>query len=116
MAISYQWRKDGVDIPGATDATYTTPSLNVSDDGSIYKCVVTDTVSNISVTSDGAALTVNATGDSPVITDQPDSVSVNQDSSASFGIAVETSGVAVIANHLFRMNSLFKSGIYTPAP
>jgi len=50
-------------------------------------------------------LTVNATGDPPVITDQPDSVAVDQDSTAVFGLAVESSGAVVIANHLFKMMS-----------
>lgn len=31
--LAYQWRKDGVDIPGATDASYTNASLALTDAG-----------------------------------------------------------------------------------
>jgi hypothetical protein len=34
--VTYQWRKHGVDISGATQATYTTPALAAADDGAGY--------------------------------------------------------------------------------
>src|SRR5207248_1372028 len=37
--LSYQWRKDGVNIFGATDSTYTFPSAQAGDQG-IYDVVV----------------------------------------------------------------------------
>ncbi len=117
MAINYQWRKDGVVVSGATDAIYTTPSLNLSDDGSLYSCVVTNTVSNISVTSEKAVLTVNATGDPPVITNQPDSIAVDQDSTAVFGIAIESDLVVpAISNYLFRMSIRRPLGVGVGVP
>lgn len=40
-AATYQWRKDGVDIPGATMDTFSIPTLALTDSAS-YTCVVTD--------------------------------------------------------------------------
>lgn len=39
-ALGYQWTRDGVAIPGATAASYTTPALAVADSGSDYAVVV----------------------------------------------------------------------------
>lgn len=33
---SYQWRRNGTDLPGATSASYTTPALQTSDDATRY--------------------------------------------------------------------------------
>src|SRR5204862_2918445 len=35
-----QWRKNGVDIPGATGITYTTPILGTSDSGANYSVAI----------------------------------------------------------------------------
>jgi glucose/arabinose dehydrogenase len=56
--LSYQWRKNGANIPGATGTSYTLPSAALSDDGSIFDVVVTNAFG--SDTSDGAILTVTA--------------------------------------------------------
>lgn len=39
-ALGYQWTRDGVAIPGATAASYTTPALGLVDSGSNYGVVV----------------------------------------------------------------------------
>ena len=39
---SYQWRKNGVDIGGATNDTYITPPLTLSDNNALYSCIVTN--------------------------------------------------------------------------
>jgi hypothetical protein len=57
-APGYQWRKGGVDISGATSASYTIPSALPADAGT-YDVVVSNTLG--SVTSTGAILTVTAT-------------------------------------------------------
>jgi PKD repeat protein len=62
--LSYQWQKDGADLPGATGTAYTTPPVSMADDGSTYRCVVTNSVG--SETSSSATLTV-ADGTPPVI-------------------------------------------------
>lgn len=54
--LTYQWRRDGVDIPGATGATYITPPMNEVDSGSVYDVVVAN--GEGSVTSAPAVLTV----------------------------------------------------------
>ncbi len=55
--LSYQWQKNGVDIPGATSSTYT-PNASGS-----YTCVVTNTEaghSATSVTSDAAVVNIKS--------------------------------------------------------
>ncbi len=54
--VTYQWRKDGVDIPGATDATYVLPSVQAFHAGD-YTVVVTNPFGE--VTSDAATLTID---------------------------------------------------------
>ena len=55
--LSYQWRKDGVAISGATSSTYTIASTKTTDAGS-YTVVVTNSAG--SVTSSAATLTLSA--------------------------------------------------------
>ena len=57
--LSYQWKRDGADIAGATASTYTTPVLAVGDSGKAYTVVVRDTAGQ-ATTSAAAVLTVNA--------------------------------------------------------
>lgn len=68
--LTYQWRRNGTAIAGATAATLTLPSALVAEAGA-YTVVVTNAAS--SVTSAAANLTVNAGGGvgSPAITLQP---------------------------------------------
>jgi hypothetical protein len=40
LPICYQWRRDGVDIPGATSASYTIQQASAADDGATFSCVV----------------------------------------------------------------------------
>jgi len=54
--LTYQWKKGGTNIPGATSATYTMPSVVEADEAS-YTVAVTGTVGT--VTSNAAVLTVN---------------------------------------------------------
>lgn len=71
-ATGYQWKKDGSDIPSATDATYSKSGALPADAGS-YTCVVTG--AGGSVTSSPATVTVNAL---PVITQQPTNQEINE--------------------------------------
>jgi hypothetical protein len=54
--FSYQWRKNGLQILGATLSSYTTPPVTPSDDGTYFDVVVTNAAG--SVTSNAARLTV----------------------------------------------------------
>ncbi len=54
--LMYQWQRNGVDIPGATNALYVTPALTQADSGAVYDCVVSNSIG--SVTTDNAALSV----------------------------------------------------------
>jgi hypothetical protein len=61
-ALSYQWRKNGVAIPGATAATLTLNGLTAAD-ATGYDVVVTDAGSGRTLTSAAAALTLVPAGD-----------------------------------------------------
>ena len=54
--LSYQWRKNGVNITGATSSSYTIPHLIVTTDAASYTVLVSSTAGN--VLSSGAVLTV----------------------------------------------------------
>ncbi|MBI3130146.1 MAG: hypothetical protein HYZ13_02195 [Acidobacteria bacterium] len=57
--LSYQWRKNGVAISGATSSSYTTPATTTADNGATFSAVVTNSAG--SATSNNATLTVNGT-------------------------------------------------------
>jgi PQQ-like domain len=56
--LSYQWKKDGTAILGATAATYTTPATAIGDSASTFFVVVSNRVG--AQTSNSVQLTVNA--------------------------------------------------------
>jgi hypothetical protein len=56
--LSYQWRKSGANVAGATSASYITPATAVADSGSTFDVVVSNAAG--SVTSTAATLTVGA--------------------------------------------------------
>jgi glucose/arabinose dehydrogenase len=84
--ISYQWRKDGINISGATGSSYSISSVNSSHAGN-YSVVVTNPSG--SVTSANAMLTVTT---APVITRQPQNTTIAQGGNGSF--SVTASGTA----------------------
>ena len=59
--LSYQWQKNSVDISGATSASYTTPPTLLADNGSLFRCIVTNSMGT--AVSNAALLTVNAPSD-----------------------------------------------------
>ncbi|HAM70618.1 MAG TPA: hypothetical protein DCM86_03130 [Verrucomicrobiales bacterium] len=63
--LSYQWQRAGVDLPGATGTSYTTPATVLADNGALFQCRVANPYG--SVTSPPADLTV-ATNQPPVPT------------------------------------------------
>ena len=82
-APTYQWKKGGADISGATGASLTIPSAVDADAGS-YTVVVTNPAG--SVTSVAATLTVSAAPVAPTITSQPVSQTVNAGGSVTFAV------------------------------
>src|SRR5438309_9437696 len=56
--LSYQWKKNGIAVNGASSSAYTTPATSSSDNGEQFTVVVSNSAG--SVTSSAAILTVNA--------------------------------------------------------
>jgi Tol biopolymer transport system component len=77
-APTYRWRRDGIDIPDATESTYAIPSAAPEHAGS-YDVVVTNGCG--SLTSNPATLTVNTP---PSITGHPSSATICQGQSYQF--------------------------------
>ena len=80
--LSYQWQKNGVNISGATAASYTTPVTTTSESGSRFAVVVKNTAGT--VTSAAATLTVNAVA--PRITTSPANHTVTAGQTATFTV------------------------------
>ena len=81
--LTYQWRKGGTSISGATSATYSISATASSDAGS-YDVVVSNSAG--SVTSSAATLTVTSATGAPTITTQPTSQSLAVGASATFTV------------------------------
>lgn len=80
-APTYQWQLNGASIPGATSASYTISSVQVSNAGT-YTVVVANTAG--SVTSSGATLTVNNVAQAPSFTQLPSSQTIANGSTVVF--------------------------------
>ena len=87
--ISYQWLKDGQTINGATSASFSINPVSVSDAAS-YRVRVTN--SEGSVLSNSVALTVIALPEPVVIVSQPQALTVDENTSASFSVQVTGDG------------------------
>lgn len=90
--FTYQWRKDGNNIGGATNSTYSIAST-VTGDAGAYSVVVTNSAG--SATSNNAALTVSAAATAPSISSHPSSQNVTAGQTASF--SVTASGTAPLS-------------------
>jgi len=94
--LKYQWRKNGVNIAGATATSYTTPVTATSDSGSAFDVVVSNTAG--SVTSAAATLTVNAAA-APAIQLSSSSISFGNDvigSNSSQVLIITNTGTATL--------------------
>ena len=91
--LSYQWRKNGSNISGATSSTYTTPATVDGDNGAVFTVVISNVAG--SITSSNATVTVNPAPVAPAITAQPGSLSVTAGQTASF--SVTASGTAPLS-------------------
>ena len=81
---TFQWKKDGVNIAGATNNSFTLASVVAGDAGS-YTVVATNSVN--SATSNPATLTVNAANTAPAFTTQPANQTVTVGNSVTFSAA-----------------------------
>lgn len=86
--LSYRWRKNGTDIVGATGTEYTTPPSVLSDNGSLFSCVVSNAAG--SVTSTDAQLSVSVQA-APVFTTEPFSSRVTEGQTAVLTVAASGS-------------------------
>ena len=113
--LSYQWRKNGTPIAGATSASYTTSAEPISDNGALFSVAVSNSAG--SATSNTASLTVNPDPVAPSITAQPASQTISAGQTASF--SVTTSGTAPLS-YQWRKNGTSISGAtsstYTTLP
>jgi uncharacterized protein (TIGR03437 family) len=86
--LTYQWRKNSVNISGATSSSYTIAAVVVGDAGS-YDVVVSGACTP-AVTSTTATLTVNAP---PAITMQPISLTKCEGQAATFSVTATGAGL-----------------------
>jgi len=126
---AYQWQKDGADIPGAVGSSYTTEPVSLSDDGSRYRCVVTNSAGTavsrevvLHVTVNAARFVrgdVNADGG----VDVSDPVAVlrilfqgGNPTGCLDAADTNDSGGVDIADAVYLLNFLFGGGPKPPAP
>ena len=95
-SLSYQWKKNGVNILGATGSSYTIAAVAAGDAGD-YTVTVSGTCG--SVTSGIAKLTVNA---APVITDHPDNITLCTGTNHTFTVTASGANLT----YLWRKNGI----------
>ena len=83
--LTYQWKKNGTDIPAATSSTYTTPATSLGDNNAVFTVEVGNSAGK--VTSNKATLTVTPLPGAPAIGTQPEALSVVAGQTASFTVA-----------------------------
>jgi hypothetical protein len=86
--LTYQWRKAGAPISGATTASYTIPTVSAGDAAN-YDVVISGTCTPTR-TSNAVALTVR---DLPAITSQPTAMTVCAGQPASFSVSATGAGL-----------------------
>jgi poly(3-hydroxybutyrate) depolymerase len=86
--LRYQWKKNGVDIDGATAAALTMPAAISPDSGASFTVVVTSEAG--SVTSRRATLTVTSAAGAPVILENPERVRAIANQTATFSVTARS--------------------------
>jgi uncharacterized delta-60 repeat protein len=98
--VNYQWLQNGIEIPGATDTSFSLYNVQLSDAGT-YSVFVTDAIGGTS--SSNAVLQV---GIKPAIVSQTGNLTVIQGQSATF--SVTATGTPL--NYYWRRNGVFLVG------
>jgi hypothetical protein len=91
--LAYWWRRDGVDVPGATGPSLTVPSVVEGDGGALFTVVVSNPAGT--VTSAGATLTVVPAAlppTPPAIATQPAAASAVEGATANFTVSTTGTG------------------------
>ncbi|MCX8520925.1 MAG: immunoglobulin domain-containing protein, partial [Rhodoferax sp.] len=91
--LTYQWQKNGTDISGATDSTYSIPTTSLGDTGAVFTVVVSNSAGT--VTSNPATLTVSenaVAGVAPTVNVQPTDQAVTAGQSATFSVTASGTG------------------------
>ncbi|MCX8520205.1 MAG: DUF1566 domain-containing protein [Rhodoferax sp.] len=89
-SLSYQWKKNGTDIPGATASSYHIPVTSMADSGTVYSVVVSNSAG--AVNSSDASLTVTPATVAPSISTQPVAKTVSAGLAASFTVTATGTG------------------------
>ena len=87
--LTYQWKKGGTDISGATSSTYTTPATVSADNAAVFTVVISNDKG--SYTSINATLTVTAPVP-PAITVQPTAQNITAGQTATFSVTATGTG------------------------
>lgn len=115
--LTYQWRKNGINIDGATEATLSLTNIAASDGGS-YDVVVTPGCGD-AVTSNAVTLTVNAIPTAEASNNTPvcEGDTVNLSGSSDIGVTFEWTGpngfVSTAQNPSISNVSMANAGVYT---
>ena len=88
----YFWYKNNIQISGANSSFYATPILTTSDNGNLYKCIITNCTSTYQAISIEATLSVNSPCDPVLISSEPTNQVVNVGNSAEFRVDVAGTG------------------------
>ena len=106
--LAYLWKRNGVDIPGATTSSYTTPALSLGDSGTRYSVSVTNSLGTVT----SSAATVTVTPAAPVIVSGPQSITIVEGQTATF--AVTATGAAPLT-YQWKRNGVDIPGATVPS-
>ena len=104
--LHYQWKKNGIAIPGATATTYTSPASTFSDTGTAFTVTISNSAG--SITSNSAKLTITARAP------QPGDLRFQQVDAASTVHGYGNGPTSISTGLSGRMGFYFSSSIGTP--
>ena len=90
-ALTYQWKKNGTDISGATSSSYTTPKTTIADNNTAFSVSVSNSAGSV---SSNATLTVLDTAVAPAITSQPADQTAITGQTATFSVTATGTSIS----------------------